>query len=626
MPQRHRVEPRSGRLSRRRLIGAGAAAGAGLTAAMLAACSGDKKEEAGSGTGAGTSPAAAGGATQTAALLPPGLEQAYPEIAQYHWSKLTISRNQPKAGGRLKMELFFDTPTWDPFDASVTLLNVPMTFFYNRLLKPDLTMESALAGKNNLFELVLDDDLAASWEQPDKTTYTFKLHDNVKFHNIPPVNGRQLTAEDFVYTYQQYVEAKAVGQAAIFRDVDKFEAPDKSTFKITTKKPVAYLLNSLSAPLAFVIAREARERPDGLKPDPPIGTGPFVMTEHKFRNTLKMDKNPAYFRPGRPYLDGIDAIWLGDPATAIAAYRTNQIYTISYLRAGEWTAFQDLLKSEGWSREGGKSDAHVNQMNSGGNTQFAWRVDQPPFNDVRVRRALSMALDRDKMVQGVFTKGRYALGMPTDWVHPAGRPWPHEKKDYPEWYQYNPDKAKALLGEAGVDVNQFRPEIVIGTTTGAAAGPTADQAALVQEFWKKLGVDAQIKVIDQVAFLGDYYSKKYNPNQVYAGPPISAGLDLDDFTFRVLRSGQVANYINLNDAEMDALLDAQQAEFDREKRKEIGRKIANRDLDQVYRLWVATRMYWEMKRPFLQNWITHDVYMFANGWGSDQTENTWLDQ
>ncbi|MFN8556737.1 MAG: IS66 family transposase [Dehalococcoidia bacterium] len=595
------------------------------------ACAGGARQQPGSGSsaassGSGQAAVAAGGVAKTAELLPPGLEQAYPEIARYHWSKLTISKNQPKRGGRMKMELFFDTPTWDPYDPSVTLLNVPMTFFYNRLLKPDLTLESALAGKNNMFDLVLNGDLSKSWEQPDKTTYTFKLHENIKFHDIAPVNGRPLTAEDFVYSYRQYLETKAVGQAAIFRDVDKFEAVDKTTFKITTKKPVAYLLNSLSAPLAFVIAKEARERADGLKPDPPIGTGPFIMKEHKFRNTLTMDRNPAYFREGRPYLDGIDLVWIGDPATAMAAYRTGQIHTTNFIRAGERTAFEDLLKTEGWSRDGGKTDVHVNQMNSGGAPYFAFRLDQAPFNDVRVRRALSMALDREKMILSAYGWGRYALGFPTDWVYPAGRPWPHEPKDFPEWFRVNPEKAKALLAEAGVQPGQLKIDVLVSSTTGTAVGPVADQATLAQEAWKRIGVEAQIKVTDAVAFQTNFYSKKGEPNQVFAAPPISSGLDLDDYSYRVLRGGELANYINLADAEMDRLLEAQQAEFDRGKREEIGRRIAERDMDQVIRVWGASRLWWEMKRPFVQNWITHDVYMSANGWGSDQTENTWLDQ
>jgi peptide/nickel transport system substrate-binding protein len=611
---------RSRGLSRRRLVGAGVAASVGLAAAWLAACSKDNKKKSAEDQGAAAIAAGGGAAARTAELLPPGLEKAYPMIAKYHWSKLTFSQNKPKYGGRLKTRLIFDTPSWDPFDAATAgVQNVPMTFFYNRLTKPDLTISSAFAGKNNLFELIVTNDLAQSWEQPDKTTYVFKLYDNVKFHNIPPVNGRQLTAEDYVYTYRQYVAEKSVAQASIFRDVDKFEAVDKLTFKMTTRKPVAYLLNSLSSPLPFVIAREMRERPDGLKNDPPIGTGPFVMKEHRFRNTLQMDKNPNYFRQGLPYLDGIDLTWNEDPASIIAAFRTGQFHTIFYPNLGGADTFNDILKTEGWSREGGKTDAHVNQMNSGGNTAYQFRVDQKPFNDVRVRRALSMACDRDKYITAVSAgMGRYALGFPTDWVYAPGKPWPQTKEDYPEWYQFNPDKAKALLAEAGYKPGELKVELLI-------SAPGGDLDVLVTEDWKRAGVDVKRTLLDRVAYQSNFYSKKYDAGQVFAGASISAGVDLDDFTYRILRTGEVANYYYLSDPEMDRLLDLQQEEFERAKRTDIGRAIANRDLDQVFRIWMVATLLWEFKRPFVQNWITHDVYMFANGWGSDQTESTWLD-
>ncbi|MFN8557041.1 MAG: hypothetical protein U0531_06720 [Dehalococcoidia bacterium] len=148
---------------------------------------------------------------------------------------------------------------------------------------------------------------------------------------------------------------------------------------------------------------------------------------------------------------------------------------------------------------------------------------------------------------------------------------------------------RALLQEAGV--NPWPQAGDLHQQPASAGKPTADQAALVQEFWKRIGVNAEIKLVDSVALLGNYYSKKYDPQQIYAGVPISTGLDLDDFSYRVLKSGELANYINVTDPDLDKLLDAQQSEFDREKRKDIGRKIADRDLDQVYRLWVATRMY-----------------------------------
>lgn len=610
--------------NRRRLLSGAGALGLGAAGLALVGC-GDKKGST-PGAGAGTTTSGASPTSgSTSKLVPPGLEAVYPLIAKYHWSKLSVSKNQPKRGGRLKLRLLFDSATWDPFEPGTAgVQNVPMNLFYNRLLKANLSHTDAMAGKGNLFELDLKGDLAKTWEQPDQTTYVFHLYDNIKWFDIPPVSGRAMTSEDIRYTYEAYVAEKAVAQTDMFRDVVKFETPDPKTFKITTRKPSAYLINSLAAPLAFVVAREAREK-GLLKQDPPIGTGPFVMNKHTYRNTLQVDRNPAYFRPGRPYLDGVDFTWILDPTAAIAAYRTGALDTINYVFAGGFDVVDQLLKSEGWTGEGGKSDLHVNQMNSGGNTGYFWRHDVAPFNDVRVRRALSMGLNREKQIAGISGgegKGRYSLAIPTDWVALPGKPWPYAASDYPKWYQHNRDAAKALLADAGFQPGQLKLELLGASGTG----PPAPILALIQEDWKAIGVEANIRLIDTVALQGLFYGNKLGPFQVLGGVSTSSGLDLDDFTFRVLHSQSKNNQIGLKDPELDKLLEAQQAEFDRAKRTDLGRQIAARDLDQLYRLWMTTTLYWEMKRPYVQNWTTHDVYMFMNGWALSEVEDTWLDR
>ena len=100
---------------------------------------------------------------------------------------------------------------------------------------------------------------------------------------------------------------------------------------------------------------------------------------------------------------------------------------------------------------------------------------------------------------------------------------------------------------------------------------------------------------------------------------------LDDFSYRIMRTGEIANYNNITDPTLDDLVGAQQAEFDVEARRVIGRKIEDRDLEQVYRNWMAVQFWWEMKTLRTQNFQAHDVYMFSNGWGLDQTADTWLD-
>lgn len=615
-------------ISRRNVLRAGGLAATGLAGAALLGCGSDDDPEPGttgtqSGTGTATSatgsPAGGGGAAASN-LIPAGLGDVYPRIADFHWSRQVRSEGPPKSGGRLQLPLVYDTPSWDTHDPSITLNNVPMNMFYSRLIRPDLTLDSAFAGGNNLWNLNKVGDLAESWEIPDEQTYVFHIRQNVKWHNLPPVDGRQLTSEDIRYSFQSYVDDNSVGQAAIFRDVDSFETPDEFTFTIHTTKPVAYLLNSLTGPLTFVTAPEAMERPNGTEPGPPIGTGPFVMRRYDFRVKLEADRNPDYFLEGRPYLDGIDLTTLADSSALIAAFRTGQIQHLHFQGP---QAFEDLLASEGWAPDGGRFNIVVQQQNPGGSPAMFWRVDREPYNDVRVRRALSMAIDRDVLLEGVFGVGNWALGFPTDWIQPADKPWPRESSEFGPYFQYDPDEATSLLSAAGAE--GMTVDILIGSPTGQATGTTADQIQLVQEFWRTLGVNANIRVLDTVAQRSAFYGRTTAPNEIIGGGSISAGVDLDDFSYRVMRSGEVANYSNIADPELDRLLDAQQAEFDVEQRREIGRQIADYDLEQVYRFWMTVQYWWEMKDPRVQNFQAHDVYMFSNGWGLDQVVDTWLD-
>jgi peptide/nickel transport system substrate-binding protein len=606
-------------MSRRRMLQTGAIAAGGLAGAALIGCGDDDDDDDDGGGGSGGT-GGGGGTVADSDLVPAGLASVYPRIAKYHWSKRQRSSGAAKQGGRLLLNNRFDTPTWDTHDPSVTLFNVSMNYFYSRLLRPDLTLDSAFAGKDNLFRLVSKGDLAESWEVTDPTTFTFKIRQNVKWHNFPPVNGRQLTSEDILYSFEQYVENETVGQSSIFRDVERFEAPDDFTFVIKTKKPTAYLLSSLTGPLTFVTAREARERPDGLKPDPPIGTGPFVMKEHDFRVKMIMDRNPDYFLENKPHLDGIDAISMADRSAEQAAFRTGQLDQIGFSGG---TSFEDLLGSEGWVNDGGKVNIIVQQQNNGGSPGVHWRVDREPFDDIRVRRALSMAFDRDVLLETVFGVGNWAVGFPTDWTALPGKPWPRESKDFGPWFQHNPEESKKLLAAAGQE--DINVDILFGSTTGQATGTTADQLQLIQEAWRGMGVTANIKVIDRVALLGSYYGRETKPGEVVGGAPTSAGVDLDDFSYRIMRTGEIANYNNIEDPELDSLLDAQQSEFDGDKRREIGRKIEDRDVEQVYRMWLTVQFWWEMMTLRTQNFQAHDVYMFSNGWALDQTADTWLD-
>src|SRR5262249_26820520 len=153
---------------------------------------------------------------------------------------------------------------------------------------------------------------------------------------------------------------------------------------------------------------------------------------------------------------------------------------------GSFDEFEQVMKTER-----GKTDVNVFQHNTGGQPYFGVYHTKPPFNDVRVRKALSMALDRNAMVKARYKEGRWAIGIPTDWT---GQDSPSTPEQFGPNWQYNPAEAKKLLQAAGVDGMSFPLSV------STATGQPDDQVLLAMEYWKALGLNPQMKVLDAIAF------------------------------------------------------------------------------------------------------------------------------
>ena len=423
------------------------------------------------------------------------------------------------------------------------------------------------------------------------------------------MNGQELTADDVKFSYDAYSQPTAAAQYPIFRDVESITALDKYTVQIKTKKPTAYLMYSLVGPLTIVFSRLAYEKQGGLKNSLPIGTGPFILDKHEYRNLTTAHKNPDYFVSGRPYLDGVELHWIPDPAAKVAAYRSGQLDTMTAQNG--WDQFEQVM-----STERGKTNVRVFQQNSLGQPHFGVYHDKPPFNDLRVRQGVSMALDRNGMVTARYKQGRWSIGIPTDWT---GKDYPSIPSEFGPNFAYNPAEAKKALAAAGAADLAFT--ITVSTNTGQPD----DQVPLALEYWKQIGLKPDIKVLDTVSFNQGYFGKQLG-GMVY-GAAITGGTDLNDFTYRNLRTGEVTNYYGIADPQMDALLDAQQSAFDRGKREAIGAQILQREFDQVNRVWAASYILADLKRPYVQGgYISNDVYFWANALGLYQLADTWLDK
>jgi len=165
-------------------------------------------------------------------------------------------------------------------------------------------------------------DLAEKWTvSKDGKVYTFALRKGVRFHNKPPVNGREVTAEDVKYSLERFM-AKS-GFAMRFEPVSAIDAVDRHTVRITLKEPYAPFLNHLASPsFCAILPGEAEEKfKDFNHPDAVIGTGPFIVKSYEKGVRMVFERNPDYFMKGFPYLDGAVIEITPDAAARVAVLR-----------------------------------------------------------------------------------------------------------------------------------------------------------------------------------------------------------------------------------------------------------------------------------------------------------------
>jgi len=398
---------------------------------------------------------------------------------------------QPKRGGILRVR------GYDPvhFDHHLTLnarTNTTLSFVHSTLLRYKVGSEIAPG------TYIVEPHLAERWEAPDDLTYVFHLRHGVKWHNKPPLNGRELVADDVKFTFDRFLNEKANVLRYLLEPVERVEVVDRYTVKFVLKEPFVWLADRLASTSGmWIIAPEVVERFGDLKkPESAIGTGPFILERYEPNVKTVFKRNPAYFREGQPYIDGVEWLVLDDESTGLAMYRTGQI---DCGPAPWWSVRQADLESLK------KSHPHLMYRDflsivTGGITM---RTDQPPFNDVRVRRAISQALDRQGLIEAVALRGEAtpAIGRGlAEWSLPVDQLGAGAK-----YYQYNPKEAKRLLAEAGFPKG-FKTQL---TATSGLGRDLVDSAQLVQRFLKDVGIEAELKLQEYGAYMATTFQGKY---------------------------------------------------------------------------------------------------------------------
>jgi peptide/nickel transport system substrate-binding protein len=492
-----------------------------------------------------------------------------------------VARAQtPKRGGTLAIRTW-DPPHFDPFQTISYKTHIALSFTHSRLLRHKAG-PSVVPGT-----FPIEGDLAESWTQPNETTYVFKLRRGVKWHNKPPVNGRELTADDVVFSVNHFLTVKGNANAYMLRAVDKVEAPDKYTVKFTLKEPFVWFLDMISNPHAVaIVAKEVVEKHGDLKkPEAVIGTGPWMLDSYRPNVGLIYVRNPNYFVQGLPYIDRIEATVDEDNASRMAAFLSGK-YDLGWEFPGtinrvDWVQIKDTLKQK-------RPKLQTIEFPSPVMSHISMRTDQKPFSDARVRQAMSMAIDRQAIIEAVLE----GVGSMNPAVPAALKEWsiPFDKLgEGAKYYKYDPAEAKKLLAAAGYP-NGF-PGTMCFTTYGSTI--LVDTMQLVQKDLKAVGIDVKIDQKEYGAYIATCFYGKFD--SMTFGPQ-TGFLEPDNFLFGQYYPEELKNQSHINDPAVADMLVRQRRTFDVAKRREIIYDIQRHLAKQQYYVQMPSGIYiavWE---------------------------------
>jgi peptide/nickel transport system substrate-binding protein len=396
--------------------------------------------------------------------------------------------------------------------------------------------------------------LAISWENPDPLTYIFHLRKGVKWHN-----GQEFTSEDVKFSFDRILDPK-VGSpiAKIFKTVQKIEAPDKYTVKITLKDTFPDFLRYAAFIRNSAIVCKSEVLKHGSLQKVMVGTGPFKLEEYKHGVGATFVRNPDYWDKPLPYLDGFKFVVVKDEASRLAGIR-KKIYDIGWVKGIQ---LANLAKKE----------PHITISKSSEDRQGRMFINHSrfPFNNLKLRQAVASCIDRRAIINHVLLGD----GVLATIIPPVSVPFvlPQNEIANLPYYKQDYELAKKLLKEGGYP-DGF--EFTIKTSPHSPDYVPASE--IIAQQCAKVGIKVKIRQMDWGVFQKVRRSKDYQATY-YAGSWRASPIG---YFYRYMRGGQKADETLQNDPEINKLMDLTMTEPDLEKRKKIFKELQYKTADTV---------------------------------------------
>lgn len=492
-----------------------------------------------------------------------------------------VFAEEPQRGGTLRVAYEADITGMDPH----TSLGIQAMYVEQNLFNTLVTIDENA-------EYV--PDLAESWEvKEDGRVYVFHLRQGVKFHD-----GTPLTAEAVKWNFDRLLdpEERVITASYFTPIVESIQVIDEHTLQINLKYPTNTLLPALAVyRVGFMIISPASYKKWGPQDISrhPAGTGPFKLVRWEPNRIIELERNPDYFKQGLPYLDRLEFRIMKDGVTRATALRTGEV------------DFVNEVPMEHVERLSRDAKIEVFRGLDAAKIYIPLNAQRKPFDDLRVRQAVTgYGIDRNALAKIAFL----GFAQPLLGVIPPGT---RGHQDILEMYPYNPDRAKALLKEAGFDASN---PLNITVMTHGAYPPLPTVATVMKTQLESLGaVRLNVEVIDRPIFLKRL--REHDFDQV-----VNMALPFIDVNARsyLLEAGPGSlNQGNHTDMHVDALFDKWRRAVEAQKQNEIGWELQRYIAEQMFMPAVTTRPTIQAARDTVQG------YTYMRGMKVN-FETTWL--
>ena len=502
----------------------------------------------------------------------------------------------PKQGGVLNIAIVAEPPNYDCHGSTTFGLAHPVFPHYSTLIRYT----------GDWKQMKIEGDLAESWTvSPDGLTFTFKLHGDVKFHD-----GSPMTSADVKASYERIINPPAgvvSARRALYEDVSAIETPDAHTVIFKIKSPNASMLDGFASPWNCIYSAAKLKENPRFPENNIMGTGAFALKEHVKGASWEGVRFEGYFRKGQPYLDGFKAYFVKSAGLATGLIGGQFDIEMRGLTPGERDQVTDKLKDSAVVLEGPWSASLMLTVNA----------KKKPFDDLRVRQALSLAIDRwggapamakislMKYVGG-FTRPGYEYGLTDAELE--------KLPGYGRDINASREQARKLLAEAGVK------DLKINFLNRSVGQPYTAAGIYAVDQWKRIGVEADHKQLETKLFFDGLARGEFDVAMDF----ITDHADDPNLQYVHVVSEAMNNpqsYSKHADLKIDELFQAQKRELDPAKRKVLTKDFERYSISQAYNIML---FWWQrivVHNRKIKGWkLTPSHYL-----GNDLTE-VWLDQ